>query len=99
MNPFKNSPRGLVKLLVFVKIRIYSKSEEELWLHEWKNPLSKQLVIGNPMEFLRSLQRGSGPEGYLFVILILPRANQFIQLLLRQNPNRVYRMAQDDQRL
>lgn len=46
---------------------MYSKSEEELWLHEWKNPLSHQIVVGNPTEFLQSLQRGSGPEGYFLV--------------------------------
>ena len=80
-------------------MRIYSKSDEELWLHEWKNPLSRQIVIGNPTEFLQYLQRGSGPEGYLFVILVFPRAHQFIQMLFRQDPNRIYRMVQDDERL
>lgn len=61
-----------------MKIRIYSKSEEELWLHEWKNPLSHQIAIGNPTEFLRSLQRGVGPQGYNLWVIRFPPANYFI---------------------
>jgi len=51
--------------LGFVKIRSFSPSGEELWLHEWKNPLSRQVAIGNPTEFLQSLQRGLGPNGWV----------------------------------
>lgn len=34
-----------MKLAAFVKIRTYAKSEEELWLDEWANPLQGQLLV------------------------------------------------------
>jgi len=46
-----------VKLAAFIKIRTYAKSEEELWLHEWANPLQSQLLV--TAEVVRDLQRSA----------------------------------------
>jgi proteasome activator subunit 4 len=49
--------RAVVKLATFVKIRTYAKSDEELWLDEWANPLQGKLVV--TPEVIRDLQRPS----------------------------------------
>jgi len=46
-----------VKLAAFVKIRTYAKSEEELWLDEWVNPLQGQIPV--TAEVVRDLQRSA----------------------------------------
>ncbi|KAI0322307.1 hypothetical protein OF83DRAFT_1161297 [Amylostereum chailletii] len=43
--------KGVVKLTVFIKMRTYSKSSQELWLHEWKNPLQRAIPIRSSEEF------------------------------------------------
>ena len=55
-----------MKLLAFVKIRSFSRSKEELWLDEWKNPMARDVPTGNPKDFLAGLQRGLGANGYSF---------------------------------
>jgi proteasome activator subunit 4 len=49
--------RAVVKLAAFVKIRTYAKSEEELWLDEWANPLQGQLLVTDKV--VRDLQRSA----------------------------------------
>lgn len=56
--------RGLIKLLAFIKIRTFARSREELWLDEWKNPLARDVEIGDPNKFLESLQRPLTHDGY-----------------------------------
>ncbi|CAA7258771.1 unnamed protein product [Cyclocybe aegerita] len=58
--------KAIVKLLSFVKIRSFSQSKEELWLDEWQNPLTRQVAIGHPEEFLRSLQQPVDRDGIFF---------------------------------
>ncbi|THH09871.1 hypothetical protein EW145_g1718 [Phellinidium pouzarii] len=48
--------RGLVKLLALVKIRSYSKSDDDLWFKEWKNPLQREISVENTTELLAFLQ-------------------------------------------
>ncbi|KAF8807254.1 hypothetical protein BYT27DRAFT_7189352 [Phlegmacium glaucopus] len=55
--------RALIKLLSFVKIRTFARSREELWLDEWKNPLARDVEIGDPTRFLESLQRPLAHDG------------------------------------
>lgn len=40
-----NSCRAFVKLATFIKIRTFAKSDEELWLDEWANPLQGQVLV------------------------------------------------------
>ena len=42
-------------MATFVKIRTYAKSDEELWLDEWTNPLQGKLPV--TPEVIRDLQR------------------------------------------
>jgi proteasome activator subunit 4 len=44
-----------VKLAAFIKIRTYAKSDEQLWLDEWANPLQGCLSV--TAEVVRDLQR------------------------------------------
>jgi proteasome activator subunit 4 len=46
----------VVKLSWFIKIRSYAKSEEELWLEEWKSPWARTIDVDDPKAFLASLQ-------------------------------------------
>lgn len=47
--------RAFVKLATFIKIRTYAKSDEELWLDEWSNPLRGQVHV--TAELIEDLQR------------------------------------------
>jgi proteasome activator subunit 4 len=47
--------RAVVKLAAFIKIRTYAKSDEQLWLDEWANPLQGCLSV--TAEVVRDLQR------------------------------------------
>jgi proteasome activator subunit 4 len=42
-------------MATFIKIRTYAKSDEELWLDEWANPLQGHLLV--TPEVIRDLQR------------------------------------------
>ncbi|KAF9056661.1 hypothetical protein BJ165DRAFT_1362353 [Panaeolus papilionaceus] len=55
--------KGLIKLMMFIKIRTYSLSPEDIWLAEWKNPLERHVVINDPAEFIKSLSGDIGPQG------------------------------------
>ncbi|KAF9452549.1 hypothetical protein P691DRAFT_696832 [Macrolepiota fuliginosa MF-IS2] len=59
---------ALRKALAHIKFRTYSKTKEELWLEEWRNPLAKDIEVSNPEMFLKGLQiSGNIPEsGYYF---------------------------------
>lgn len=63
--------RGIVKLLAFVKMRTFARSGEELWLDEWKNPLAREVKIGDPNKFLENLQRPLKHDGYAFFSFLL----------------------------
>lgn len=62
--------RGIVKLLTFVKIRTFARSSEELWLDEWKNPLARDVEIGDPNKFLESLQSPLAHDGYALLCFV-----------------------------
>jgi len=47
--------RAVVKLAAFIKIRTYAKSDVELWLDEWANPLQGHLTV--TAEVIRDLER------------------------------------------
>jgi proteasome activator subunit 4 len=47
----------MIKLLYYVKVRTYSKSGDEMWLDEWRNPLEQQVQITNPDAFVDSLRK------------------------------------------
>ncbi|KAF8971500.1 armadillo-type protein [Flammula alnicola] len=58
--------RAIVKVLTFVKIRSFSQSKEQLWLDEWSNPLAREIAIGDPNEFLQSLQLPLASDGLYY---------------------------------
>ncbi|KDR84826.1 hypothetical protein GALMADRAFT_233236 [Galerina marginata CBS 339.88] len=58
--------RAIVKLLSFVKIRSFSRSAEDLWLDEWRNPLAWEVNVDNPEEFLQNLQKPLSSDGFYF---------------------------------
>ncbi|KAH7915111.1 armadillo-type protein [Hygrophoropsis aurantiaca] len=62
-----SAQRALEKMLTFVKIRTYAKNNDELWFCEWSNPLSKQLPIVDPTEFLGQFKTTSGPMKNVYV--------------------------------
>ncbi|KAJ6627278.1 hypothetical protein B0H10DRAFT_1780024 [Mycena sp. CBHHK59/15] len=47
---------AIVKLLVFIKIRTYSKSTEEQWYDEWNHPRQKVVHVIDPTAFLKSFE-------------------------------------------
>jgi proteasome activator subunit 4 len=47
----------MTKLLYFVKVRTYSKSGDEMWFDEWRNPLEQQVHITNPDAFMNDLHK------------------------------------------
>ncbi|KAF9568547.1 hypothetical protein CPC08DRAFT_654918 [Agrocybe pediades] len=58
--------RSLDKLLSFIKIRTYARSNEELWFEEWLNPLARMVKIDDPKQFSENLQKPLSPDGYYF---------------------------------
>ncbi|KAH7927359.1 hypothetical protein BV22DRAFT_1031842 [Leucogyrophana mollusca] len=59
--------KALVKITAFVKMRTYAKSQDELWFCEWSSPLSRQLPVANPSEFLEQFKNTSGPMKDIYV--------------------------------
>lgn len=51
-----SSLRALRKLLYQIKCRTYSKTKEELWFEEWRNPIAQEVKITDPEAFLNGLQ-------------------------------------------
>ncbi len=47
--------RALRELLSHIKSKTYSKTKEELWFEEWRNPIVEEVEIGNPETFLSKL--------------------------------------------
>ncbi|KAF8887975.1 hypothetical protein CPB84DRAFT_1684385 [Gymnopilus junonius] len=58
--------KATVKLLSFIKIRSYSRSAEGLWLDEWRNPLVREVDVGNPEEFLQTIHKPLSTDGYYY---------------------------------
>ncbi|KAL4264291.1 BLM10 family protein [Pleurotus pulmonarius] len=57
--------RAVNKMLAMVKIRSYSKSNEELWRDSWSSPLRRTVLIKDPQAFLAGLEQplqGQGSE-------------------------------------
>ncbi|KAF7784715.1 hypothetical protein Agabi119p4_880 [Agaricus bisporus var. burnettii] len=48
--------KALRKLLYQIKCRTYSKTKEELWFEEWRNPIAQEVKITDPEAFLNGLQ-------------------------------------------
>lgn len=51
------APRGIVRESLFIKMRTYAKNDEELWLCQWRNPLSREITISDHTQFLSTLDR------------------------------------------
>ncbi|KAF9243864.1 hypothetical protein BU15DRAFT_71975 [Melanogaster broomeanus] len=51
-----SAQQGIVRESLFIKMRTYAKSDDELWLCQWQNPLAREVPIGDPSEFLKTLQ-------------------------------------------
>ncbi|THH18097.1 hypothetical protein EW146_g2829 [Bondarzewia mesenterica] len=49
--------KGITKMSAFVKIRTYSKSNDELWLDEYTNPLQRKIQIKSDAEFRELIQQ------------------------------------------
>lgn len=49
--------RALIKLTSHIKIRTYSKSSEELWFDEWRNPLSIDVAVQDSSTFVSRLRQ------------------------------------------
>ncbi|EIW86450.1 hypothetical protein CONPUDRAFT_78796 [Coniophora puteana RWD-64-598 SS2] len=47
--------KAITKLTAHIKVRSYAKSDQELWLCEWKSPWARHIPVSNPSEFLESL--------------------------------------------
>ena len=57
--------RGAIELLAHIKIRSYSKNEDDLWFEEWRNPLKHSVPIDDAKKFMADLQlQSSGHGGY-----------------------------------
>lgn len=55
--------RGIVRELLFIKMRTYAKNDEELWLCQWRNPLSNEITISEHTQFLSTLHKPvAGPK-------------------------------------
>ncbi|KIJ68675.1 hypothetical protein HYDPIDRAFT_106916 [Hydnomerulius pinastri MD-312] len=52
-----SAQQSIVKTSLFIKMRTYAKNDDELWLCEWRNPLTRQIPIGDTSKFLDSLQK------------------------------------------
>ena len=46
-----NPCRGIIKLLIMVKIRTYSRTSTDLWLEEWESPIAKYVPIKSDHDF------------------------------------------------
>lgn len=40
--------RGVIKIMVHIKMRSYSTSPEELWLDEWHSPMERTVTVLSP---------------------------------------------------
>jgi len=53
-------------VLINIKRRTFSKTNEELWFEEWRNDLAKEIEIGDPQTFMNKLQMsGEVHEGFV----------------------------------
>ncbi|KAH7883839.1 hypothetical protein F5I97DRAFT_1969128 [Phlebopus sp. FC_14] len=60
-----SAQQGIVIESLFVKMRSYAKSDNELWLCEWRSPLVTQVCVGDPSAFLSRLQQPvQGPNDF-----------------------------------
>lgn len=52
-----------MKLLALVKIRSFSRDEDELWLNEWRHPLRREIEVKNSKDLLSYLESPFANEG------------------------------------
>ncbi|KAF8559342.1 hypothetical protein OG21DRAFT_1402974 [Imleria badia] len=52
-----NAQQGIVRESVFIKMRTYAKNKEELWLCQWRNPLSSEITINDHTQFLNTVHK------------------------------------------
>ncbi|KAG9314593.1 hypothetical protein JVU11DRAFT_5396 [Chiua virens] len=52
-----NAQQGIVRESLFIKMRTHAKNDEELWLCQWQNPLSRKMSVNDRDEFLSALQK------------------------------------------
>ncbi|KAJ7596682.1 hypothetical protein C8J56DRAFT_918063 [Mycena floridula] len=50
------SQRAISKILAFAKVRTYSKSAEDLWRDEWRNPLKVEVQVTDPAAFISGFE-------------------------------------------
>ncbi|KAH9922007.1 ARM repeat-containing protein [Epithele typhae] len=62
--------KAVVKLCAHIKIRTFSESSEQLWLDEWRNPLRRDIPVGDPVEFLRRHGQPGYPAGQAGDVLV-----------------------------
>ncbi|KAG6897909.1 hypothetical protein C0992_009061 [Termitomyces sp. T32_za158] len=62
-----NKGTAVVKVLTLIKFRSYSKSREELWLDEWRNPLAQDVEITNSENFMLGFDESLDFTGGLYV--------------------------------
>lgn len=60
--------RAIVRLTAHIKIRSFAKSIGDAWRHEWRNPLSVDLPITNPNNFLQTLWELPTSDGEVFYV-------------------------------
>jgi len=61
----------LRQLLINVKRRTFSKTNEELWFEEWRHPLAEEVEVGDPETFMNRLRiSGEISEGFVQVWLL-----------------------------
>ncbi|ETW87560.1 hypothetical protein HETIRDRAFT_469691 [Heterobasidion irregulare TC 32-1] len=70
--------KGIIKLCALVKIRTYSKSNEELWLDEYSNPLRRNVPIKSDAEFYDYVQQPVRYDGAAEYLLIDKPASGFL---------------------
>lgn len=55
--------RAVNRICAHIKIRTFSKSNEQLWLDEWENPLRRDIPVDDPAEFIRRHGQPGYPSG------------------------------------
>ena len=66
--------RGIIKLTALIKLRSYSRSSEELWLHEYTSPLASTVHLHSDNEYYdfsrREVDTGSQEYALTFAVFV-----------------------------